>query len=400
MKGLSSSISSSSCSSNSTVSFDVNMCNSKSATASCLAGIFRRILCSGSLPTHPSDQITVETEFIEKLGEKIVSPATPGIVARLMGLESMPEKPNSISRSRSMNSVDRLVGCDSKQGQHRRVKSFREIPTFVELENEEFFILSFEGGSGRTEFGSKGRKSEMGIGELRKRRGGKWEKMEIGAETMKMKKKEEEQVGERMVLGELNGNETIKRRVDKPNKVKDLSVTSISSKISSRKINNGGKTSTKKKKKKKTTERFESTSEDSSPVSVLDIGQLLVDPEVAISEEGSSLTSSSSRRKLSLEIDNFEPPCPRKDDNLMGEERKIETKPSRCLGSKKKQCHGEESMWDEICKLNEAELFGSNWVPRSMWDHEDLQGIDADFESQIIGQLLEELVDQLNCHSM
>lgn len=329
MKLLSSSSSSSlSSPSSSAATFDANMCcgSSKSSTAGCLAGILRRILCSGSLPTHPSDQITEETNSVEffqdlKGKDNIQTPATPNLVARLMGLDLMPDMdylgcshliPNSISRSKSMNSVDRLAGFDPNQVQHRRVKStlsFREVPAFVELENEEFFVLSFEK---EKELRSKGRRSELGFGELKKTRTERSKKMENRREKVVV---DEEEVEKRKVLSDLNGKEMTSRRrnriSDKPamNKVCNngrvgassitCAITKNSEAISSRKpmknqeqVFNGGKSSSKNLKQKKETTRSyhvvecvepQCNSEDSSPVSVLDSGKFLVDSEVPIS---------------------------------------------------------------------------------------------------------------------
>lgn len=332
MKLLSSSSSSSlSSPSSSAATFDANMCcgNSKSSAAGCLAGILRRILCSGSLPTHPSDQITEEASSVEffqgsKGKDKIQTPASPNVVARLMGLDSMPDMDylgcsqliqNSISRSKSMNSVDRLAGFDPNEAQHRRVKStlsFREVPAFVELENEKFFELSFEKGK---ELRSKGRKCDLGFGELKKTRTERSKKMENRREKVVV---EEEEVEKRKVSSDLNGKEMMFRRrnriSDKPamnkvcnnGRVRASSITSAISKNSEavrsgrpmknqEQVFNGGKSSTKNlkqtKKKKKTTRSYhvvecveaECNSEDSSPVSVLDSGKFLVDPEVPIS---------------------------------------------------------------------------------------------------------------------
>lgn len=294
-------------------SSDANiMCsNSKSATAGCLAGILRRILCSGSLPTYPSDQITEETNslwFSElrkfKAEEEIQTPSTPGLVARLMGLDSMPDvdlgsAPNSVSRSRSMNSVDCLVGCDKKQGKnHRRVKStlsFRDVPAFVELENEEFFILSFENGNGGKEVRSKARKCEVGFGELKQR---KTER----SKNMGNMKKENEHEEKRKALSDLNGKEIVRKRIsDKPamkvgnNGRVRAPTTNSTPRKSSRcekqrvaEVFNGGKSSSEKKTKinfhaVENILETECNSEDSSPVSVLDRGKFLVDPQASIS---------------------------------------------------------------------------------------------------------------------
>ncbi|KAL5722357.1 hypothetical protein ACHQM5_005890 [Ranunculus cassubicifolius] len=93
-----------------------------------------------------------EVEMEEKVMKVGVS---PGIIGRLMGLESMPEpEPNwaatqrikldSVRRSRSVNSIDFWSEFDPVQGMHRRVRtavSFRELPTFIEVENSEFLLV-------------------------------------------------------------------------------------------------------------------------------------------------------------------------------------------------------------------------------------------------------------------
>lgn len=128
------------------------MTNSHNATStkSCFSGILSRLLCTGSLPTHPSDSDHLpefdKTDFINYLPKKneyeVKGGGTPGVVARLMGLDSLPvdmtwlpNKDNSIHfRSRSVNSANYLSPLDlaAQESYHRRVRtsvSFREIPT-------------------------------------------------------------------------------------------------------------------------------------------------------------------------------------------------------------------------------------------------------------------------------
>ena len=332
MKFFSSSPSFSSSSSTTTTSFDTNMCNSKSATAGCLAGILRRILCSGNLPTHPSDQIKEADSVVCDKDQELKAKenietftTTPGLVARLMGLESMPEtnllddsNPNSISRSRSMNSVDHLVGFDQMQGQHRRVKStlsFREMPTFLELENENFLILSFENGGESKELRSKGRKSELGFGEYKQRRSGRSKNRENRTERVSEKNKKknnnkgDHEANKKALINDLNVNEKLSKRISDSepieqvyNNGKDSTITmsptknsyekphvaseavKMSKPINHNEVFNKGKP---RRRRKKTSpclvQMVESdcSSEDSSPVSVLEFDHFLVDPEVS-----------------------------------------------------------------------------------------------------------------------
>ncbi|KAM6597389.1 hypothetical protein CsatA_007913 [Cannabis sativa] len=401
---LSSSSSSPSLSSSSSTSFDTRIYNSKTAaTAGCIAGILRRILCSGTLPTHPSDQTTEETNFLEFDSKAITTPGTPGLVARLMGLDSLPElgsdwtqqRPqNSISRSRSMNSAERVLGLDDSK--HRRVKSttsFREMPEFLELESEEFFILSFENVNERKGTRPKEAKRKKGFGELKQRKEKKSEGVENGEEEG------------RKVLRDLNGkelqNSNIRRR---RRSTKDNSNNNVKRQVVS--------DQNKKKERKENIKKIQGvrtveeqpdhqrcTSEDASPVSVLDCGQFHIDPKIPISVtevDYCSSTTSSSRRKLSMEIKNRKKLCPRRDNNLISEERQTERKH---LSSRKEQSHDDtqecSDILDEICRMSETELVKSNWVQRWSFNQEDFKSICEELESKIFGQLVEEMVDQI-----
>ncbi|CAN6556450.1 unnamed protein product [Malus baccata var. baccata] len=371
MKLLISSPSFSSCSSSSnSTAFDATMCSSKSATAGCISGILRRILCKGSFPTYPSDHILGEENSVASSSrdqdfnskDKTEISASPSIVARLMGLDSIPDRnlvssqstQNSISRSKSMNSVDRF---DKRRGM-KSTRSFREMPTFLEPENEEFFILSFESERKSKETKSKGRKCEKRQSQQTENR-----------RERKAEKKKQLQGQSRRALNDLNGKEMLKSRSTSGEDSKSTSIAT--------------KTIEKKKTICDVLKNVESefSSEDLSPVSVLDCGQFLVDTEIPSSEEDSSLANS----------------C--KENGPSGDARRKKTIEGKCLGSKKKEFHRAKhiGMWSEICRLTEAELVGSNWIlqNKGMWSFEGISaGIGADFESQILGQLLDEIVDQ------
>ncbi|XVF07324.1 hypothetical protein REPUB_Repub06bG0128600 [Reevesia pubescens] len=149
------------------------MCTSKSATGGCLARILRRIICSHSLLTYPSDHIIesnsslasytkkLEVNVVDKLASKV----TPRIVARLMGLDSLPD---------------------------------------ISLQNEEFFVLRFEKKSEKKELRSRVRKYKRGDGELKQRK-------EENEED------HQEQANSKRVLNVLNEEKLNRRIVDKPN---------------------------------------------------------------------------------------------------------------------------------------------------------------------------------------
>lgn len=50
-------------------------------------------------------------------------------------------------------------------------------------------------------------------------------------------------------------------------------------------------------------------------------------------------------------------------------------------------------MWGEICRMTETEIAESNWVNKQVLKIQD--ELNADFESQILDQMLEEIVIQL-----
>lgn len=433
-------------SASSTSSFDPNMCTSKSATASCLTGLLRRILCSRSLPTHPSDQITETSSILcdgrhqelIKSNERLeTTAATPGVVARLMGLESFPEtssvdmkvSANSISRSRSMNSVEFRGESDRMQGQHRRVKStlsFREMPTFLEVENKEYFVLSFETiGSESKKVRSKERKCEVRSGELKEKRREKCKRKENRREkAVEAEKRESEEKINKMVLKVLKESELSNRILEdhKPaqevgngGKIED-SPAHMSLKGSEtvylenkwlyhKEVSGIGAELRRRNKKTKgcafKNEEAEFSSQDSSPVSVLDFDQFIVDPEVTKSEEDTKSGESNSRRKLSpqLENQNHKHLSQRSDGDLIFDNRNSNKTEEPCPGSRKKVCHNHDylNMWDEVCKLTETQVVETNLnAHKNMCKfEEDFEEISADFGLQILDQLLQELVDQL-----
>ncbi|KAG6583357.1 hypothetical protein SDJN03_19289, partial [Cucurbita argyrosperma subsp. sororia] len=339
----SSSSSSSSSSSFSTSTFDAHGCNPRAAlaTPSCLSGILRRILCSGTLPTHLTDQITDDTSSV-KSDEKLLQvkdlnvKPTSGIVARLMGLDPLPEMKqnhNSIARSQSMNSVGHFY--KHLEGKHERVRStqsFQETPTFLELENEEYFILSFEGEIKSKEFRAKQRSQRI--------------------------------------------RKTKKKRFD-PEEAKQFILIDL-------------------KQNKKSTRKVESecSSYELSPISVLDSSRFLTDPEESaplLSGNAASNSPINPRRKLSLELEIPRSPS-RNDDDLIINESKI---------TKTKVVEYEiqrERFEEEIRKITEMDLSESNWKCSEICrEHEELEagGIIEGFDWYILEGLIDEFVEQM-----
>ncbi|CAK7331186.1 unnamed protein product [Dovyalis caffra] len=421
-----------------------------SVTASCLTGLLRRILCSRSLPTHPSDQITETSSTVcdsrhqelVKSNEKLEATATtPGVVARLMGLEPLPEtslvdmkvSANSIPRSRSMNSVEFRGEGDQMQGEHRRAKStlsFREMPTFLEVENE-YLVLSFENiGSESKKVRSKERKWDVRSGELKAIRREKCKRKENRREkVVELDKRESEEKISKMVLRVLNEAGLSNRilednnlaqevvcggKIDDspgPMNLKDCENLSLEDAKRSnwfyhKEVSDTGAESRKRNQKTKgcafKNEEAEFNSQDSSPVSVLDFDQFTVDPEITTSEEDTKSGESNSRRKLSPQLDNqsHKHLSQRSDGNLIFDDRNSKKTEEPCPGSRKKVCHNHDylSMWGEVGKLTETQVVETNWniAHKNICKiEEDFEEISADFGLQILDQLLQELVDQL-----
>ncbi|XP_031271219.1 uncharacterized protein LOC116129629 [Pistacia vera] len=372
-------------SSSSSASFDPNNNNSNNISASksattpgCLAAILRRILCSKTLP---SDQITnTDTQVGSILCEKDLEwksedKAMPSLVARLMGLEGVPNSSTGkISRSRSMNSLDFEASSGQTEGddnKHRRVKSstlsIQEMPTFFEVENEEFFVLSFGNRNEDEEKRTRRKKCEMGRGELKQRRGDRCRNKEQGV----FNKPENPCVGSEIM--------------------------EFSTPIKNNEVYEGAKLRRRRKKKKKKVQsiELESNSEDSSPVSVLDFDQFIMSEL-----DCSNLVESNSRRKLSPEPDqNYDCQSPRNDNNLMIlDVPKPKKSEGKCVGSRKRyiRSHNYFNICDQIYKMTDGEVAESNWLHRkNMMRHEDFEEISADLGSQILDQSLDELVHQL-----
>lgn len=147
---------------------------SKTHTFGCISLILQRFLCSGTSSTYPSDQTTEPGFKSPDFGSKPPRARgdEPGAVARLMGLDSIPviDKTRVVSRSRSVNSVDYVERDDDEiQGKHRRVKSstMDSLLEYVELQDENFFILSFDKVSKEKGFGEL---KQLGTGKCKKRR--------------------------------------------------------------------------------------------------------------------------------------------------------------------------------------------------------------------------------------
>ncbi|CAN1134355.1 hypothetical protein LINPERHAP2_LOCUS8226 [Linum perenne] len=155
------------------------MSNERSSSSGCFSAVTRLLLCKGGsrhLQTHPTDhtpdRLTQNKDHYfscpeDASGMKIAptTVAAPGVVARLMGLESLPPTPprrrassagaDSVTRSRSVNFMDYYllqhdVLNSSADARHRRVRtsvSFREVAPSAGAPDFILLYLEDTGGS-------------------------------------------------------------------------------------------------------------------------------------------------------------------------------------------------------------------------------------------------------------
>ncbi|KAK1357137.1 VARLMGL domain-containing protein [Heracleum sosnowskyi] len=389
-----------------TTNYDDNVCESK-PTAGCIHSILRRFLCfNTSLSTHHTDHFNAEAalpcrsleDAESDIGE--ASPATPGLVARLMGLDSMPvvnhKDINSIRRTKSMDS---LRDVELVQRKHRHVKStmsFRDAPTFLELEDEDFFILSFECPGKNKESRSKLGKSDLGFSEMRTKRS-----------EMKNGDKRQSRLSDKENKDYVSDNNSKHpRKVVCP--MQNCHENSSSPEIQTQQIKKpinkvetiGGRLRKKKKdqncspvKKVET----ECDSENASPVSVLEFSELPIEFEVTSAVTKARLTSSNSRRILFEELKN--------NNSTRSTGRRInnddqEAKTDGDRGAqiwKRLMKHGQNNgeMWDEGCSFAETDVKQTKWMHTGVLDSVAFDEINATFEFEILDQLLQDLVHQL-----
>ncbi|KAJ1695571.1 hypothetical protein LUZ63_012269 [Rhynchospora breviuscula] len=118
---------------------------SRQPTFGCASAILRHFL--------RRHKISIDENYTEvvELSTNEMNAQSPNIVARLMGLDSMPISPhssclNSVGRSRSTNSVESWPGILTERSNASSVNSlvsFHEKPIYLREENDEFLVLSF-----------------------------------------------------------------------------------------------------------------------------------------------------------------------------------------------------------------------------------------------------------------
>ncbi|KAL2485948.1 VARLMGL domain-containing protein [Abeliophyllum distichum] len=349
--------------------------NSKNGSQGCLTGVLRRLLCLSSLPAYPRDHfkeeekqplVSVRLQCVEE-ANSLDAFTSPGVVARLMGLESRPhiteESPNSIGRSQSMNSIHSSTTLKSIQERHRHVKSFREIPSYLELEDESFFIMSFEKAGEIWQ----GMKSDMNSGEKKPKKKAicKNNFREIVPEQNK-----ENQDANKVSKCQKHPSNVLKNSCQKPYVVFEL----VDSDHKGR-----GRTRRKKTKSEVTKLETDCDPKDLSPNSILDFAEFPPEPDPDAPDSGqvSRLANSKFRRTLSEELENYR----------KSEKRRLIRNDYDPKRSKEK--------WIEVCQLVERETSQSNWIFKEILKADDFQEIERYLALQILDQMLAELLNNL-----
>ncbi|KAL6954319.1 hypothetical protein U1Q18_042895 [Sarracenia purpurea var. burkii] len=380
------------------------------ATSKCFSGVFRRLLCTDNLPTHPSDHLAAEpnsgTSFSRRELKKEVmkktaqAPATPGVVAKLMGLDSLPADLNwvpkqrtfdSFLRSRSVNSVDFLPEFDliTQQSLHRRVMtsvSFQEVGSFSQPQSHDFFVLCFERrvGGGSQTMSLRDGKSEMGLRESKQKEADR-ERNREGCRERKFEKKRENP----------QNNKNCKRI----NVVHRHQRESTKAKTS---METGNKKKSSKCAGRKRVQPICNSENSRSPVSVLDVQTpYSTRPENTSSSGDSRDRSSNPRKKSSRNVANHENPSPNSgkvftaDDHARRAKRNRDEKAVKISKEKISQYYAE--LVSQICRLAEEDIQETNWKSskRAVFNSGFVGEICTEFGQQILDLLLHQLIDEL-----
>lgn len=331
----------------------------KNHNSGCFSGLFRRLLCAGNPPqTHPSDRFPDPVQFDDELkfsATKIQSNG-PGVVARLMGLESLPRTsvhkiPGPVTRSRSVNFMDYLLEFNPTETKHRRVRtsvSFRE-------QNREFPAVFFE-----EEDNSRRRKSEkrrvLGTKQSQKPK-------EMNVENRVLRKEENQ--------NQRKKNKKISKLKNEPRRVAGKSPNNVRIK---RRMNSKAKTPFKfedqKQRKKKRDQigvckvEFEQNSEVSSPISVFDSDNFHFHHENSSSEFIGP---------MEMEL--------------------------RCNKKSKKEMNEAEvylGLAGMLCNLTEEDIKQeSNWINGKVLGFNDFEDLCLEFGEEILNFMLSQVVDEL-----
>ncbi|WCJ28040.1 ALC-interacting protein 1 [Euphorbia peplus] len=386
--------------------------------SSCFSGITRLLLCKGSLQTHPSDDTmtitnpipTIDHDILNKgsknsafamaglnLNTKVEAPVrctsttTPGVVARLMGLESLPD-PNLVTRSRSVNFMDYyfLDSSDLEQ-KHRRVRtcvSFREAK--INENEHDLFVFSLDDHKVIEKNEKRVKKSEN----VRQDKNQELQNKKITVERVVLNKNKNGELKTKKV--------TVERVVLKKNKNQDLKDVKVQP-IRKQKVSNNGD--------RPRTSRFNGRCKGGSPGFVSRVnkkdGVLVkkVKTPVRMINQKEVVVES----KFIKKIKNH--PCNGNDEflvhhhlHLSGKKAspkvsnyKVKESTEQKISVTKKEYTEEkvkvESRWTELEDMKESE-----WMKKREFENIEIEGMCLYFGEQIMDLLVEKLVEELLQH--
>ncbi|CAL5420346.1 unnamed protein product [Camellia sinensis] len=398
------------------------MTESQNSTSKCFSGILRRILCTGSLPTHPSDLITdptttiPTTTFENPKNDFKTQVNTPGVVARLMGLDSLPNlnlvpKDSSILRSRSVNYVDYFPDFDPTLSHHRRVRtsiSFREVPTFLQQQqqpkkhNLDFFVLCLEkvGGNGGNKMGLS---SDMALKDLKQKEMKTERNTKNLSETKfenkrKVFRRKEDQPNrlcgncsskvDNVNLDRKNKGVVVQRQPRESLIAKKSGVKNVNQKKTGSELKIGNKKKSRNNIVKKVQQSV-CVLENLSPVSVLDLHHESTSGHTKV-------TISNSRSSNVADNDNNNPSSNYTRNFIADEHHVIKAKKNRDDKAKKtSETQYYDGMLTEILRLTEKGIEETRWVNEKVIEFEDVEEICTVFGQQILDLLFHQVVDEL-----
>ncbi|XP_022742708.1 uncharacterized protein LOC111293918 [Durio zibethinus] len=394
------------------------MSNTKTSSSGCFSAVLRRLLCSGSPQTHPSDHIIELNTVDDHVAEVQVqaSESGPGIVARLMGLDSLPEKnwvqkgktPDAVTRSRSVNFMDYMLEFDLSQAKHRRVKtsaSFREVPQGPQLlqhyQNHEYLVVYLDKVDKNNEPGFKTRKSEKGDGSSSKHAK---QKENVRQKVACKKQNQEKNKKISTLKNEPRRVSSGKRSLKAGSRVtgaKDVQINcGVNSKAKSplKMVNQKAVPAVTRKKKnqrevKKIEHNIENKSEVSSPVSVLRVNDFSAHQNNGILEDSRSLELKSEKKGSSKSV-KYDSPTMDISARISGiGKQEFSNKNFESTDIEETEYYM-ESMGRPY-KLTEEDIKFSNWITKNVFTFEGFEEICEEFGEQILDLMLHQVADEL-----
>ncbi|RWW43757.1 hypothetical protein BHE74_00050559 [Ensete ventricosum] len=362
-----------------------------SDAAGCLSGVIRRLLCA-SLRHNVHSQQGVAMQ-------KKKPPASPCVVARLMGLDSMPvfpyTPPDSVMRSRSANSAESWPGVSCSEGcdgvQIKTSLSFLGAPTYLRQENEEFLVLSFAPESKAETTMAKGRKDKASTGDSKGREANRTERRVAETKTRNRQKnshKQQQNLPEREhKIGRGSVVPSPKEKLRRDSCIGGSNVKAAEQRKMHKLAAAQGKN------------EAGCSSQGSSPVLVLEYGfmdgeySISVSPPTTSGNAEDERRQQSPRRRLSSKFENLNStsPCSH-----------TETISGIMRSSRAEQAVRRDwsHIWERICTLTEEDLKSSStWPSGDVWRSEEVGEIAAAVALEMLDVVVMETASEISSYA-